>query len=119
MTPAEKRRAWAYALISRCQTPPPRYGSPEWLALPDGPEKVAAVIIAAEAWALDGDHLLDNLTTELEASWRAHKAAEDREFVARREGHQRAWTGHGFRPDPAIEDDIDREWREWVSGDAA
>jgi hypothetical protein len=39
---AEQRRRWAYAMISRCARPGPAYGSPEWLMLPDGPEKVAA-----------------------------------------------------------------------------
>ena len=104
MSAAEQRRAWAYAMVSRCQTPPPAYGSPEWLALPDGSvEKVAAVILAAEKCAID-----------LEAA----KAAEDRLWVAQGTEHRTAWTGRGFRPDPAIADEIDVEWREWIGGAA-
>lgn len=76
MSPIEQRRAWAYALISRCQTPPAAYGSEAWLALPDGPEKVAAVVIAAEAWALAGDTLEDDLRAELQFA----QEAEDRRW---------------------------------------
>jgi hypothetical protein len=103
VSPAEQRRAWAYALISRAATPPPAYGSVEWLALPDGPERVAAVILAAEKFALD---------------WEAQKAAEDAAFADRRSLHKTSWTGREFRPDPAIASDVDREWREWVGGAA-
>ena len=119
MTPGEQRRAWAYAMVARCKTPPPAYGSRDWLALPDGSaEKVAAVVIAAESWALEGDFLEQSLRTEVEALQRAHKAAEDAEFCARRDGHREAWTGSGFHHDPHIADDIDQEWREWVGGAA-
>ncbi len=41
---------WARALIDRASGLLPSYGSPEWDALPDGPEKVAATVVAAEAW---------------------------------------------------------------------
>lgn len=116
VTPAEPRRRWAYGLISRCSTPPPAYGSPEWLALPDGPEKTAAVVCAAEAWAIEGDNLLENLRIEIELSQAAHKAAEDDAYVARRDAHRAGWTGRGFRPDPALPDELDREWRDWSGG---
>lgn len=103
MSPAEERRAWAYGLISRAATPPPAYGSLEWLALPDGPEKVAAVVLAAEKCLLD---------------WEAAKAAEDAAWLAARDQHRASWNGKGFRPDPRIAADIDREWREWAEGAA-
>jgi hypothetical protein len=46
-------RTYADTLIARGQARGrlPRYGTPEWVALPDTePRKVAAVLIAAEAW---------------------------------------------------------------------
>jgi hypothetical protein len=104
VTPGEQRRAWAYALISRATEPPPAYGSPEWLALPESsPEKVAAVVLAAEKCLID---------------WEAQKALEDQMFAQQGADHRRAWTGRGFRPDPHIAADVEREWREWVGGAA-
>lgn len=114
-----RRRAWAHELISRCDKPPATYGSPEWQALPDGPEKVAAVVVAAECWALDGDKLEERLRAEVEALRKGHKAADDAEYVARREAHAVDWTGASFRPDPYLAQDLDREWREWSGGDVA
>lgn len=120
---AQDRRAWAYGLISRASSPPPRYGSPEWLALPEGPEKVAAVVIAAEAWASSGDVLEETLRVQLDAARQAHlKAAEDEAYRAHREAWRRDWspTLPGFRADPTLGDQIEQEWREWVErGDAA
>lgn len=104
MSPEETRRAWAYAMISRCQAPPPAYGSLEWLALPDGSiRKVAAVILAAEKCAIDSEFA---------------KQAEDRRWAAQKAEHRAVWTGNGFRPDPRIQADIEREWREWMDGAA-
>lgn len=104
VTPGEQRRAWAYALISRATEPPPAYGSSEWLALPESsPEKVAAVVLAAEKCLID---------------WEADKAARDAAWLAAKEQHKASWTGRGFRPDPRIAADIDREWREWAGGAA-
>jgi hypothetical protein len=72
-----RRRRWAYRMIQQSPTPPPVYGSPEWLALPEGsPEKVAAVVRAAEAWARQGDDLEANLRLEVDLSRRAFKADE-------------------------------------------
>jgi hypothetical protein len=89
---AESRRRWAYRLLRRCETPPPLYGSEEWLSLPEGDvRKVGAVIVAAEAWATEGEELPDRLRQELEAAQAAHKAAEDAEYVARREAHREEW----------------------------
>lgn len=122
MSAAEWRRRWAYGLISRAQTPPARYGSPEWLALPDGPEKIASVVIAAEAWASAGDTLEETLRAQLDAERQAHKRAEDAEYVARRDAWKADWLpSGGFRTDPTEGDRIEREFREWVAqgGDAA
>ncbi len=100
VSPEERRRAWAYALVSRARRPPPAYGSLEWLALPESSaEKVAAVVLAAEKTMLD---------------WEAAKRLEDQVFAAMREEHRDSWTGYGFRRDSAIEADIEREWHEWV-----
>ena len=115
VTPEEVRRAWAYAYTSQCSSPPPAYGSPEWCALPDGPEKVAAVVIAAEA-LVNYDRLRD---LELEALAWAAKQTQDVAFRDSADAHRRAWTGRAFRPDPDIAADIEREWREWTRGDVA
>ena len=108
------RRAWAYGFIRRARGRLPAYGSPEWQALPE-PEKIAACVIAAEAWALTGDRLEADLRAELEASQRAHKAAEDAEYVARRDGHAQRWTGRGFKADPTEGDRIEVEFRAWLA----
>ena len=105
----DRRREWALAMMQRAHGPIVAYGSPEWLALPDGPEKVAAVVRAAECWVLDGELTRDRLYAE-------QKSAEDRAFVAAREAHRAAWDGRRgcFRPDPAIAAEVEQEWREWV-----
>ncbi len=87
-------RRWAFRMLQQCPTPPPRYGSPEWLALPEGSSaKVAAVVIAAEAWAREGDDLEQRLRAELDLSRRAYKAGEDAEYVERVAAHREQW-GH-------------------------
>lgn len=104
VSPGEQRRAWAYALISRAATPPPAYGSTEWLALSESSaEKVAAVVLAAEKCLLD---------------WEAEKAHDDQVFKANSDEHRRQWTGRGFRADPFVKADVEREWRDWTSGAA-
>ncbi len=121
MTPdTEARRGWAYALIGRCKTPPPRYGSPEFLALADGPEKVASVIVAAENWARDGDNLEENLRVQLEAERAAFKRLEDEEYLARRDAHRESWLpdAPGFRMSDLIAEEIEREWVDWQGGAA-
>lgn len=106
MSPGERRRAWAYALVSRAATPPPAYGSLEWLELPDGPEKTAAVVLAAEKCLID---------------WEGQKALEDQVFADQRKEHRDAWNVRAgcFRPDPRIAADVEREWVEWVRGEAS
>jgi hypothetical protein len=87
-----QRRRWALGLIGRAPSPCPHYGSPEWLALPDGdPRKVGAVVVAAECWAQYGDTLEDDLRAELDAAWRAHKNAEDSDYQARAAAHREHW----------------------------
>lgn len=91
-----RRKAWAYALIRKFKGRPARYGSAEWLALEDGcAEKVAAVCVAAEAWASTGDTLEEDLRFEVEEMSRCHKALEDREFRQRAEEHERTWSHLG------------------------
>lgn len=87
----EARRSWAARMIQRCSTRPPAYGSTEWLLMPDGPDKVAAVVIAAECNARHDDDLVENLRTEIELAARAHKAAEDDAYLARRDAHRDTW----------------------------
>lgn len=41
---------WAKNLIDNARGPIPEYGSTEFSALPDGPEKVASALIASEHW---------------------------------------------------------------------
>jgi hypothetical protein len=88
----------------------PVYGSPEWLALPEGsPAKVAAVVRAAECWARDGDELEDRLRSEVLALSRANKLAEDAEYVA---GYQRPQR---TLPDAA---ELEAEFWDWIRGAA-
>lgn len=50
VTPTQ-RLPWARALIDSAEQPIPQYGSDEWAQLPDTSRtKVAACVIAAEAW---------------------------------------------------------------------
>ena len=55
------RREWARRLIARGNPPGtlvPAYGSPAWCALPESdPARIAAVVLAAEAWAWTRDLL--------------------------------------------------------------
>ncbi len=117
---AHARRAWAYALISRAQRPVPRYGSSEWVALPDGPLKTAACIVAAESWASEIDNLEENLRVQLEAERAAFKRLEDEEYVARRDAHRANWLpdSPGFRVSDLIAEEIEREWVDWQGGAA-
>lgn len=88
------RRRWAYRMMSRCDSPPPAYGTSEWLALPEGSvEKVSAVIRAAECWARDGDELENRLRIEIELAREAFTADDDAEYVARRDAHRAEFGG--------------------------
>lgn len=83
------RRRWAYKLISQAPEPPPTYGSHAWLGLPEGDRtKVAAVVVAAEAYARAGDDLVLDLTREVDERRRAHKLEEDSEYAERAAAHR-------------------------------
>jgi hypothetical protein len=104
------RREWAQRLIDRAPNPP-AYNSPEWLALPEShPAKVAAVVVAAESWARDGDELEERLRREVLALSRANKQAEDAEYVA---NYQR-----GYGPDPELPAQVEAEYWDWIRGAA-
>lgn len=71
---------WAQALIARAAGPVPRYGSPEWHALPaDSPARVAACVAAAEVWRYEQATMPDRLALEL-----AVAAEPDEDLVADR-----------------------------------
>lgn len=89
-----ERSAWASRMLARAEGPLEKYGSPEWHALADSDlNKWLAAVAAAEAWALDGDELEARLWTEVIALSRANKAAEDAEYLARRDAHRETWDG--------------------------
>lgn len=82
------RERWAHRLIAPAPKPLPRYGSDEWLALPEGhPSKIAAVVVAAECWATEPEQLATMLRFEAEA----FKRTEDAAYLARRDAHRAEW----------------------------
>ena len=114
MSGIEQRKAWARQLISRAPDAP-IYGSAAFLAMPDGPEKVAAVVKAAECWLTELEDGLERLRAEHLGAALQEKSSSDAAYVEQRDQWRREWTGQGFRPDPAIAADVEREWREWVA----
>ena len=93
ITLTHARRRWAYRLIHRVSEPPPQYGSAEWLALPEGsPERIAAVIVAAEAWAQAADTLEDDLRREIEIGRVQQKRLDDEEYQDRAAAHRRDYS---------------------------
>ena len=83
------RHTWARRMIDAADRPFPSYGSPEWLALPDGDRrKVAAVVVAAECWATEPE------LTWIEALYAstAFKVTEDADYRARAEAHRDQWA---------------------------
>lgn len=105
------RQEWAANLIRRAGDDVPSYGSPEWLALPEShPAKVAAVVIAAESWAMDGDDLERRLRAEVLALSGANKRSEDDEYV------EQIRLGYDRRPDTA---ELEAEFWDWIRGDVA
>jgi hypothetical protein len=54
------------------------------------PARIAAVVIAAEAWAGDGDDIEHRLSVELDSSRFAFKQAEDTEYQTRAAAHRRS-----------------------------
>jgi pimeloyl-ACP methyl ester carboxylesterase len=87
---AVHRKTWARELIDRATRPIQSYGSPEWCALPlDHPNRVAAVVVAAEAWAWDWENLEDNLRREVEEMRAAFKREEDAEYARSAAEHRK------------------------------
>ena len=87
------RRSWAYRLLRRCSQPPPIFGSREWLELPEGtPEKIGAVVVAAECWAQGQDNLVDDLRCDLDARRRIDKELDDADYQARAKAHRIEWS---------------------------
>jgi len=80
-------------MIRKAASPPPRYGSAQWLSLPEGdPAKAAAVVVAAECWATEGDELPERLALELENARAAFKLETDRDYVERYQSHRTKWS---------------------------
>ncbi len=80
----EHRRGWALPLIRRGRDvgDVPSYGSPEWCRLPhNDPRRIAAVVIAAECWAVDGDDLEARLRRELADAAAAEERLADEDFA--------------------------------------
>jgi hypothetical protein len=87
------RKSWARELIDKASRPIDKYGSPEWCALPlDHPNRVAAVVVAAEAWAWDWENLEENLRREVEGLRAAFKSDEDAEYVRSYTEHRKQWS---------------------------
>ena len=88
------------------------FGTPEWCEMEEGPAKWAAVVRAAECWLTELEDSLACFRAECLGAAHEAKVAEDAAYVRNRDDWRRAWTGRGFRPDPVIAADIEREWRE-------
>ncbi|WP_299057067.1 hypothetical protein [uncultured Nocardioides sp.] len=87
-----RRRQWAYKLVRKAAPNSPAYGTAEWLALPESsPEKIAAVVRAAECWAREGDELEEKLRHEVALARRAFKVEEDRGYQERAAAHKERW----------------------------
>lgn len=122
MSAEKARREWANRFLSRASKPLPVYGSAEWVALPDSaPEKVAAVVAAAERELLG--RLLEEMQTRAELEYAAarFKEADDAAFRTAGQAHREAWNGKAgtFRPDPQIAREVAQDWQEWTRGDVA
>jgi hypothetical protein len=111
VTEVAARKAWARALIARAPDAP-LYGSPEFLALPDGPEKVSSVCKAAESYLTSLEDEMARLRAQAEFT---AKITEDLEWSERADAHRREWSGRGFRRNQAIAAEVEREWRNWAS----
>lgn len=112
------RQEWARHLLAAAPDAP-AYGSPEWLALPEGsPAKVAAVVRAAEAWAVDGDELEGRLRVEVMALSRANKLEDVAEYIADCEAWRQRWAGGVFHPDPDLPAQLEAEFWDWIRGAA-
>jgi hypothetical protein len=127
--PTAARRTFAAAHIrdARSRGPIPRYGDPDWHALPYAdPRRWAAVLVAAECWARDGDQLPDRLHTELADAAAASARLADEDFaqmaatVRHRAGaptHLELAVRRG-EVDPAAAERAEQEWAAFLTGQA-
>ena len=75
---------------------------PEWLALPEGPAKVAAVVRAAECWATEGDEAGGAAADGgSRCPGSPFKQLDDAEYVARRDAWRQEYEQRGYAPRPA------------------
>jgi hypothetical protein len=77
-------------MIRAANGPVPRYGSPEWHALPETDRRrVAAVVVAAECWAQQLDFLEPRLRAEVAAGRAEHERIEAERFAEMAAGVRR------------------------------
>ncbi|KHL18532.1 uncharacterized protein DUF2742 [Mumia flava] len=88
------RKLWARQLVDKARGMDiPRYGSEAWCLLePRDPAKIAAVVVAAEAWAQQDETLADDLRKQLDDLRRAYKAGEDDAYADRIADHCETWA---------------------------
>lgn len=95
-SPALDLAAWAQSIIHQASSelgaPLARYGTRAWARMP-AKQRWAAVLIAAEAWRIDGDpaEVARRLAIDVEEGRRSLKRAEDMEYRARAAAHRRQW----------------------------
>ncbi len=80
----ERRKRWAAALIRKGRESGVTcvYGDDMWCRLPqDHPARIAAVVVAAECHAQDGDDLPRRLRAELDAARAAEQQREAEDFA--------------------------------------
>lgn len=76
---------WARRLIAhgRSASSLPRYGDEAWRRLADAdPRKVAAAVVAAECWRIDGERLPARVAEEIVAARAVVERLEAEEFAA-------------------------------------
>ncbi|MGB3761836.1 MAG: hypothetical protein WA966_01335 [Ornithinimicrobium sp.] len=115
------RREWAETFLAAANGAVPEYGSPEWVALPHGPEKVASAVRAAEDWLVECRFAeLDQHAREAYRAFRS-KDADDASWRAAGRAHSASWDSRAgqFKPCPQIAAEVAQEWVEWARGEAA
>ena len=97
----------------------PIYGSAAFLALSDGPERVASVVRAAEAWATEGEQIEVLLAEQVEALRRAYAAGVAEGYRRRVDDHRgdvQRMARH--EPDPRLAAEVEADFRTWARGAA-